>query len=41
MGRDKMHPFYIALVGIMVIGLIFLVIFKIEDYREKKKSSKK
>jgi len=30
-----MDPLYILLAGIIIIALVFLIIFKIEDYKEK------
>jgi len=31
-----MHPFYIALIGVGVMGLIFLIISIVEDWKNRK-----
>ncbi len=40
--QDKLgHPFYVGLIGVGIIGIVFLVIFKVEDYREWKQQHSK
>lgn len=32
---DKIgHPFFVGLIGVGIMGIMFLVIFKMEDYRD-------